>query len=74
MIGANLKRLRRGRSQKQQAALLGISAQQLNDFENDRRSPRLSTLEKLARLYGVSLAELVDPEHAIPSTDQDAAE
>lgn len=64
MIGQTLRRLRGSRTQKQQAELIGMSAQQLNDLENDRRSPRLETLKRLAGLYGISLAELVDPENA----------
>jgi DNA-binding XRE family transcriptional regulator len=66
--GSVLRRLRGSRTQMQQAALIGLSPQHLCDLEAERRDVRLSTLKKLAELYGISLAELVDPQHAARSS------
>ena len=65
-VGAALKRFRevRGLTQREQAASIGMTPQQLSDIEAGRRDPRLSTLKRLAKLYGVTLAELVDPDNA----------
>ncbi len=52
-------RERRGLSQAALAAKAGISREYLARLETARQDPRLSTLEKLARALGVSVATLL---------------
>lgn len=59
LISNNLKRLRelKGFSQKQVSVATGIPQGQYSRIENARVEPSVSTLEKLAKVFEVSIAE-----------------
>jgi transcriptional regulator with XRE-family HTH domain len=59
-VGDEIKRLRkdRGWSQPQLAVKAGIAVSAVSQIENGRRSPNVSTLDKLAGAFGVEVMEL----------------
>ena len=61
VVGRNIKSLRKleGWSQETLAAKLGCTRSAVSLYESGRISPKMSMLEKLAALLGVSVAELV---------------
>ena len=63
-LGATIKQLREGNgfTQEQLAEYLGIGRVTLTHYETGTRTPPLSLLEKLATLYGLELADLLDPD------------
>ena len=70
LIARNVKRLRelKGFSQKQVSAESGVPQGQYSRIENARVEPSVSTLEKLAGVFGVSIAEFFrsdDPEQEL---------
>lgn len=72
-ISANIKRLRdlKQLSQKEVSALSGVPQGQYSRIENGRVEPSVSTLEKLAGVFEVSIAEFfkasnVDEELNLP--------
>lgn len=62
-FGDRIRELRqqRGLSQEDLAERSGLHRTQIGFVERAERSPRLDTIEKLARGLGVSLAELFAP-------------
>ncbi|MDR0445584.1 MAG: helix-turn-helix domain-containing protein [Oscillospiraceae bacterium] len=56
-----IQELRRGRklSQRRAAAELGISQALLSHYENGARQPKLTSVRKIARFYGVTADELL---------------
>ena len=64
-IGLRIRQLRGARRQRELAAALGVSQSHWSQMERGRKpNPSLDTLKGLARVLGVSLAELVDPKNA----------
>ena len=51
-------RITKGLSQKELAALLGTTPQNLAQYENNRRRPKINTLRNIASAMNVSLGEL----------------
>lgn len=60
-IGENIKQLRanKGLTQEGFARETGISRSYLSDLENNRKSPTIETLEKIARKMNTSLKFLI---------------
>ena len=60
-IGQNIKNARKskGLSQKQLGELLGVSQAAIGQFENEKSTPKLETLEKIANALDVSVFELI---------------
>ena len=60
-IAVKLRNLRaeRGLTQKQAAELARVTTRTLIDLESGKRPPYMPTLTRIARAYGVPLAELV---------------
>ena len=60
-IGGNLRRLRleRGLTQEQVAERIGLTRQALSSYESGRTRPDIEMLERLCRVYGVGLEELI---------------
>lgn len=58
-VGEQVKRLReeRGWSQPRLAVEAGVAVSAVSQIENGRRSPNVSTLDKLAEAFGVGVAE-----------------
>lgn len=63
-LRANLRRLRLacGYTQDTVAAALGVARPTYSYYESGKTSPDMETITKLARMYGVSLEQLVLPE------------
>lgn len=76
-IGARLKRARvaRGFTLKQVGEFVGRNQQSIWRYEAGLTDPSVDLLTKLADLYGVTLASLVDPRNAkgVKSADGEAA-
>ena len=60
-LGQILKNARENKdyTQKKVMQLTGINSKTLSGYENDVAEPDLQTLSELARLYGISLDELL---------------
>jgi Predicted transcription factor, homolog of eukaryotic MBF1 len=67
-IAANIKQLRerQGFIQKQVALELGIGYSNYNKMENGAREPSVAELQKLAKLYNITVDELLNPEDITP--------
>jgi transcriptional regulator with XRE-family HTH domain len=62
-VGGHIKRLReeRGWSQPRLAVEAGVAVSAVSQIENGRRSPNVSTLDKLAEAFGVDVADFFLP-------------
>ena len=60
-IGKRIAHLRKekGLTQEELAGHMGISPQAVSKWENDQTCPDISALPKLARLFGVTVDELI---------------
>lgn len=63
IIGENLKRARGARSRAEIAQRAGISQSAIQMYENGERIPRDPVKIRLARVLGVSVAELFYPDY-----------
>lgn len=65
-VGARIKRLRieKGFNQVQLAEMVGVDSSLICKIESGRTRGSLSTLEKLAVAFGVSITELFDEPQA----------
>ena len=63
-LGENLRRLRmeKGLSQEEAAQVLFVSRQSVSKWENNQAEPGVANLRALARLYGVTLDQLLGEE------------
>ncbi len=61
-VGSRIKeiRLAKNLSQKEVALSTGINRGQFSRIENDKVEPNLASLKKIAKVLGVSLAQLFD--------------
>ncbi|MCM3619474.1 helix-turn-helix transcriptional regulator [Sutcliffiella horikoshii] len=59
-LGYKLRVLRYDRdiNQKDAASQIGISANSLSYYENNKRKPKREVLKKLAAFYGIEIEEL----------------
>lgn len=73
MISDKLAALRRrsGKSQQEVAAAIGVSRQTVSNWELGQGSPALDKAAELARLYGVTIDDLVSDEVDVVSTGRD---
>jgi transcriptional regulator with XRE-family HTH domain len=67
-IATNIRKLREDRdfTQKQIAAELGIGYSNYNKMENGFREPSVEELQKLAKLYNITVDALINPEEITP--------
>ena len=70
LIGENIKQLRanKGLTQEGFANETGISRSYLSDLENNRKSPTIETLEKIARKMNTSLNFLIGGNETMTGT------
>ena len=70
LIGENIKQLRanKGLTQEGFARETGISRSYLSDLENNRKSPTIETLEKIARKMNTSLKFLIGGSETMTGT------
>lgn len=68
MIGEKIKQLRMdsGLTQKDLAGKLFVTAQAVSRWENNEVEPSLSTISELAKIFNVSVSELLGEEQAKP--------
>ena len=68
-IGKRIAHLRKekGLTQEELAGHMGISPQAVSKWENDQTCPDISALPKLARLFGVTVDELLEGKEALPA-------
>lgn len=69
LLGANIRRLRtlKNLSQKRLAELSGLSTPAVTNLENGKVSPKMNTLEKLAKALDVSLGHFFKPAKTLKS-------
>ena len=65
-IGDRIKRIRneKGMSRAELGALIGLTADRIQKYENGARQPRTDVIEQLAGALGVSIFALTDPNTA----------
>lgn len=70
-IGQKIKRMRleKGLTQKDLAALLGTSQQNLAQYEKDKRRPKIETVRKIAKALDVYIGDLIDDWSIYPNKD-----
>ena len=75
-LGENLQNLRKeaGLSQEQVAQQLFVSRQTVSKWENNLAEPGVENLKTLARLFGVTLDQLIGLETASQRPEQKEAE
>jgi transcriptional regulator with XRE-family HTH domain len=68
-LGSNIKKIRekKGLLQKQVASELGIGHTNYNKMENGNREPSVSELQKLAKLFNMSIDEIINDEGELPN-------
>ena len=68
-IGKRIAHFRKekGLTQEELAQHMGISPQAVSKWENDQTCPDISALPKLARLFGVTVDELLEGREALPA-------
>ena len=68
-IGKRIAHLRKekGLTQEELAQHMGISPQAVSKWENDQTCPDISALPKPARLFGVTVDELLEGKEALPA-------
>lgn len=74
-ISSNIKRIREAKnlSQKEVISAIGMGAAQYSRIENGKTDPSVSTLAKIAKALGISMAELFydnDSLHEVSSMDK----
>ncbi|MCK9451238.1 MAG: helix-turn-helix domain-containing protein [Bacteroidales bacterium] len=67
-IGEYIKKLRKqkGLQQKEVAIEVGLSQSNYNKVENDHRQPSIEVLNKLAKLFDVTIDQLLNPDDHLP--------
>ena len=68
-IGANIKKIREQKEllQKQVASDLGIGYTNYNKMENGYREPSVNELDKLSKLFGMTVDQIINFDGDIPS-------
>jgi transcriptional regulator with XRE-family HTH domain len=68
-LGSTIKKIReqKGLLQKQVAAELGIGHTNYNKMENDNREPSVNELQLLAKLFNMSVDEMLNFEGTLPT-------
>ena len=68
-IGKRIALLRKekGLTQEELATHMGVSPQAVSKWENDQTCPDISALPKLARLFGVTVDELLEGRETLPA-------
>lgn len=64
-LGKRLAELRRGAgmTQTELGKRLSITAQAISKWENDTAEPDISTIKRIAEIYGITVAEIIDPDN-----------
>jgi len=67
-IGENIKRIReeKGLLQKQVAASVGVHPSNYSKIEKGEREPSIEVLDKIAKLFGLSVYQIIHPEENTP--------
>ncbi len=72
-LGEKLANLRKSSklTQVELGAKLNISAQAISKWENNTSEPDITTLKKLAEIYGTTVADIIDPENKTADEESD---
>ena len=62
-----LLRKEKGLTQEELASHMGVSPQAVSEWENDQTCPDISALPKLARLFDVTVDELLEGKEVLPA-------
>lgn len=64
-LGKRLAELRRdaGMTQTDLGKRLSITAQAISKWENDTAEPDISTIRRIAEIYGITVTEIIDPDN-----------
>jgi len=67
VLGANVRKAReaRGMTQFQVAAAAGFVVSTISDIERGATDPQISTIRRIARVLGVTAADLVDEDEPV---------
>jgi len=67
-IGENIKKIReeKGLLQKQVAASVGVHPSNYSKIEKGEREPSIEVLDKIAKLFGLSVDQIIHPEENTP--------
>lgn len=59
-LGENIRRIRKekGLSQSELGKRIGVSYQQIGQYENGKRNPKIETIDKIASALGVKIADI----------------
>ena len=70
-IGTNIRKLRlsRGLNQQEFAKKLGVSDKAVSTWENDIKTPRMGTIQKIADLFNIKKSQIIEED----ITDNDIA-
>ena len=65
MIGSTIKRIRQRKNltQNDLAEWLGVSRQAIAMWETEKREIKITTLKKIAHVFGVPIEEIITPKH-----------
>ncbi|KAF5076080.1 helix-turn-helix protein [anaerobic digester metagenome] len=71
VVGANVYKYRaaQGYTQEHLASLLGVTREQISNYEKGIRNIPVTSLNKLADLFGIELEELLEENPTITSTN-----
>jgi transcriptional regulator with XRE-family HTH domain len=67
-VGEYIKELRKqkGLQQKEVAIEVGLNQSNYNKVENDHRQPSIDVLNKLAKLFDVTVDQILNPDDSLP--------
>jgi len=68
-VNVNKYRIAQGYTQDHLANLLGVSREQISNYENGIRNIPVTSLNKLADLFGIELEELLEENSTIATTN-----
>lgn len=55
---------RSGKTQKELAAIVGVSPSTLSDWMKGKKYPRIDKIERLASFFGITKSDLIEEKHA----------
>lgn len=63
-----------GKSQKELATLIGVSAPTMHEWVNGKKFPRIDKIERLANYFGIEKSDLIEDKQKQPANDGELSE